>query len=276
MNGFVRASLLGVLLIAAGAVFAAPSKVDPKDVKTTESGLKYAVLKPGAGTAVKKNHQVKVHYTGWLDNGKQFDSSRDGGEPIEFIVGRGMVIPGWDEGLQGMTVGEQRQLVIPPKLAYGDQAVGGDLIPANSTLTFDVELVEIVGLFEPSEKPSKVGEKDLKTTKSGLKYAVLTEGKGTAAKKDQLVTVHYSGWLTNGTKFDSSVDRGQPFRFPLGAGRVIKGWDEGVEGMKPGEKRQLVIPFQLAYGEQGRPPRIPPSSTLIFDVYLIRAEDLKQ
>lgn len=273
MKRIACASLLGVLLIA-GAVFAEPSKVDAKDVKTTESGLKYAILKAGDGPAVKKHTQVKVHYTGWLENGTKFDSSVDRKRPFELTVGAGRVIKGWDEGLQGMSVGEKRQLVIPPKLAYGDREVGGGLIPANSTLTFEVELLEIIGTFEPAEKPAKVEEKDYKLKESGLKYAVLTEGKGASAKKGQRVTVHYSGWLTNGKKFDSSVDRGETFQFGLGAGQVIKGWDEGVEGMKPGEKRQLVIPAKLAYGSQEvGGGLIPANSTLVFDVYLIRAED---
>ena len=120
--------------------------------------------------------------------------------------------------------------------------------------------------------PTKVDPKKFKTTKTGLKYAILKTGKGKPAKAGQNVSVHYTGWLTNGTKFDSSVDRGDPIQFVLGTGRVIPGWDEGVQGMLPGEKRQLKIPYQLAYGEEGRPPVIPPKATLIFDVQLVSAE----
>jgi FKBP-type peptidyl-prolyl cis-trans isomerase len=107
------------------------------------------------------------------------------------------------------------------------------------------------------------------TTASGLQYEVLREGNGPVAKAGQTVSVHYTGWLTNGTKFDSSVDRGQPFDFPLGAGRVIKGWDEGVAGMKVGEKRKLTIPSNLGYGERGAGGVIPPNATLVFDVELL-------
>jgi FKBP-type peptidyl-prolyl cis-trans isomerase len=84
-----------------------------------------------------------------------------------------------------------------------------------------------------------------------------------------MVSVHYTGWLVNGTKFDSSKDRGKPFQFPLGGGQVIKGWDEGVAGMKVGGVRKLIIPFELGYGIRGRPPVIPPSATLIFEVDLL-------
>src|SRR6516165_12245877 len=104
------------------------------------------------------------------------------------------------------------------------------------------------------------------TTPSGLKYEDLQAGTGVAAKSGDTVEVHYTGWLTNGKKFDSSVDRGQPFSFQLGAGRVIKGWDEGVAGMKPGGKRKLTIPSALGYGARGAGGAIPPNADLIFEV----------
>ncbi len=119
--------------------------------------------------------------------------------------------------------------------------------------------------------PTKVADADYQTTPTGLKYAITTPGDGEPARRGQTVTVHYTGWLENGKKFDSSRDRNQPFSFPLGGGRVIKGWDEGVEGMKPGEKRQLVIPANLGYGSRGAGGAIPPGATLIFDVELIEA-----
>jgi FKBP-type peptidyl-prolyl cis-trans isomerase len=107
------------------------------------------------------------------------------------------------------------------------------------------------------------------TTASGLVYEELTIGTGTEAKSGAPVTVHYTGWLTNGTKFDSSKDRDDPFVFNLGAGQVIKGWDEGVAGMKVGGKRKLTIPPQLGYGARGAGSVIPPDATLVFEVELL-------
>lgn len=115
-------------------------------------------------------------------------------------------------------------------------------------------------------------EKKVITTDSGLKYIDVEVGTGKAAKSGDTVDVHYTGKLKNGTKFDSSVDRGQPFTFPLGAGKVIKGWDEGVAGMKEGGKRTLIIPPQLAYGKRGAGNVIPPDAELTFEVELLKVK----
>lgn len=123
---------------------------------------------------------------------------------------------------------------------------------------------------------AETNEASISKTASGLRYVDTVVGTGAEAKAGNSVSVHYTGWLDNhgehGAKFDSSVDRGSPFSFPLGAGRVIKGWDEGVAGMKVGGKRTLMIPAQLAYGVRGAPPAIPPNADLIFDVELLKIQ----
>ncbi len=114
--------------------------------------------------------------------------------------------------------------------------------------------------------------KNVETTSSGLKYLDLVEGKGEQPQTGQMVVVHYTGWLMNGKKFDSSIDRKKPFKFVIGQGQVIPGWDEGISTMKVGGKRRLFIPYQLAYGEHGYPPVIPPKAMLVFDVELLNIE----
>ena len=123
-----------------------------------------------------------------------------------------------------------------------------------------------------SSKEAEVNDPELTTTPSGLKYTDEVVGNGAEAKTGQTAVVHYTGWLLDGKKFDSSKDRGQPFSFPLGRGQVIKGWDEGVVGMRVGGKRTLIIPADLGYGARGAGGVIPPNSTLKFEVELL---DLK-
>ena len=121
------------------------------------------------------------------------------------------------------------------------------------------------------KKDDKKTEDKVVKTDSGLEYVDQKEGTGAAAKAGDSVSVHYTGWLkSNNKKFDSSLDRGEPFKFKLGAGNVIKGWDEGVAGMKVGGKRKLIIPWNLAYGEDGRDPKIPPKADLVFEVELLK------
>jgi peptidylprolyl isomerase len=118
-------------------------------------------------------------------------------------------------------------------------------------------------------KDTKVAKQDTVTTASGLKYIDIKVGNGVVPKTGQIVDVHYTGWLTDGKKFDSSKDRGAPISFPLGQGRVIKGWDEGLSTMKVGGVRKLIIPPAIAYGAAGRAPVIPPNATLVFEVELM-------
>lgn len=125
---------------------------------------------------------------------------------------------------------------------------------------------------EKKEEKKEAKEEKVVTTNSGLKYSELKVGTGDEAKKDDFVTVHYTGWLKDGRKFDSSKDRDEPFKFRLGAGKVIKGWDEGVQGIKVGGKRKLIIPSSLGYGARGAGGVIPPNAELTFEVELLKVE----
>ncbi len=132
------AALIILVAFLAAPTFAAQ---DAKKTVTTASGLKYVDVVVGKGASPVAGKQVRVHYTGTLENGKKFDSSLDRNEPLTFIIGVGQVIPGWDEGVMSMKVGGKRKLIIPPKLGYGARGAGG-VIPPNATLLFDVELVD--------------------------------------------------------------------------------------------------------------------------------------
>jgi len=148
----------------------------------------------------------------------------------------------------------------------------------NTRIAIIVILVVVVALgaffFIQKRNQNKVvtGGGNMITTQSGLQYQDLVVGAGAEAVAGKSVTVHYTGTLQDGSQFDSSVDRNQPFSFILGAGQVIPGWDEGVAGMKVGGKRKLVIPPGLAYGAQGYPPVIPANATLTFDVELLEVK----
>ena len=128
----------------------------------------------------------------------------------------------------------------------------------------------MLGALSPTLLQGATMSETTTTTASGLKYEDIKQGDGDVATAGKTVSVHYTGWLTNGKKFDSSKDRGQPFEFPLGGGRVIKGWDEGVQGMKVGGVRKLTIPSNLAYGSRGAGGAIPPDATLVFEVELLK------
>jgi len=246
----------------------------PADATVTESGLAYKVIKAGTGTKHPgRTTKVAVHYTGWTTDGKMFDSSHKRGKTTTFPLNR--VIAGWTEGVQLMVEGETTRFWIPEDLAYK----GRPGRPAGM-LVFDIELVTIApvkGLSDSRKKqaaeltakyppPADVAAppKDATTTASGLSIKTLTKGTGTRRPgPTDKVEVHYTGWQTDGTTFDSSYKRGKSTSFPLNG--VIKGWTEGLQLMTVGEKARLWIPAKLAYA--GRPGR--PQGMLVFDVELL-------
>lgn len=177
---------------------------------------------------------VRYHYNGTFEDGKKFDSSHDRSSLVAIIVGVGRLITGMDRGLMGMCVNERRRLIVPPHLGYGSIGVAG-LIPPDATLYFDVVLldiwnkadtVQVTILLRPPHCPRMVQDSDF-------------------------VRYHYNGTLLNGTAFDSSYSRGGTYDTYIGSGWLIKGMDQGLLGMCPGEKRKIIIPPFLAYGEKG-------------------------
>ncbi len=245
------------------------------------SGMAYSVDQPGEGREVKPGDVVKVHYTGQLLDGTVFDSSVERGQPLEFPIGQGRVIRGWDEGIPLFRVGGQGTLFIPSELGYGSRGFPG-AIPEWSVLIFDIEVLDA---YDPAEREKAqaeegaraveayVQEAGLKTKKtpSGLHYVITEPGTGEPAEAGRTVSVHYTGKFTDGTVFDSSVERGEPISFPLGQGRVIRGWDEGIALFREGGKGTLVIPPHLGYGSADRGP-IPGGSVLVFDIELVGVE----
>ncbi|EGF80177.1 hypothetical protein BATDEDRAFT_35110 [Batrachochytrium dendrobatidis JAM81] len=243
----------------------------------------------------KLGDQLSMHYTGKLfSNGKKFDSSLDRNQPFQFMLGVGRVIKGWDQGLMDMCIGEKRTLTIPSSLAYGKQGAGG-VIPGDAALVFTVELLDILNkdvepqvidldaqpkgsVKDDKKADTKAGAKDSKappkTLQIGIKKRVSEAECTRKAQKNDQLSMHYTGTLfSTGKKFDSSLDRNQPFEFTLGTGQVIQGWDQGLIGMCVGEKRRLTIPPQLGYGDRGAGTDIPGGATLVFDVELLEIKN---
>jgi len=185
------------------------------------------------------------------------------------------MIRGWELGLNGVAPGAVRWLRLQPAVGYGMQAL--PRVPPNSVLIYRIEIHQItndddavagVDFFPDIDKLK------MQDGREGLKYAVVqepTDVKGSPAVTGKKTKVHYTGWLLDGTMFDSSRERGTPFEFTLGGGHVIRGWDIGVEGMRPGEKRVLVVSPGLGYGSRGAGP-IPPDATLVFLVEYLSQE----
>ncbi len=234
----------------------------------TEGGIAVSDFVLGTGAEAVKGGEVEVHYTGYLTDGTVFDSSVPRNRPFNFELGAGRVIKGWDEGVAGMKVGGKRKLVIPSKLGYAERRAGK--IPPNSTLVFTIELLAVTPPLPPPQPLTAFEGKPLATKKieKNLIAADYKLGDGPEAKATDTVSVHYRGTLKDGTEFDSSLARPKPLVFVLGAGRVIKGWDLGIAGMKVGGLRKLTIPAELAYGERAR-GKIPANADLTFTVELM-------
>jgi peptidylprolyl isomerase len=228
----------------------------------------------GIGHVASTGRKVHIQYVGYdYETGKKFVSSWDQEKPFTFTLGKGEVIPGWEEGLDGLEGGDRRELVIPPDLTEGSYPPG---IPQGKAVVF---VVEAIPSSPPKGEKSAPKPKPTPTTnKTKPKVEVpkgpppkklvikdLEKGKAPSAKAGDELTVEYVGVdYKTGKQFDASWDRGEPFSFELGSGGVIAGWEQGIEGMKVGGRRELIIPPELAYG--------PEKGTLVFVVDLLAIE----
>jgi len=261
-------------------------------VEPTASGLYLIETLPGKGAKIDTGSWVKAHFSVTLIDGKQVFSTQERGEPMEFEFGKKFDTPGFEEGVSKMTKGGKATLIVPSRIAFGETGRGA-MVPPYSTVIYNVEIVDVQSKADHDKQlaeKKKIETAKLETNKkqegdqmkkylvdhkittkptaSGLIYVEKVKGTGTKAVAGKKVKVHYTGTLLNGTKFDSSRDRNEPFEFVLGQGQVIKGWDEGIALMNVGGKATLVIPSNIAYGERDM-GQIPPYSTLVFDVELM-------
>ncbi|MBN3296503.1 peptidyl-prolyl cis-trans isomerase FKBP9 [Amia ocellicauda] len=201
---------------------------------------------------VQMGDHVRYHYNGSFTDGKQFDSSHERATPFSGLVGIGRQITGMDRGIQGMCVNERRKITVPPHLAYGSLGAG-NVIPPDTTLVFDVVLLDI---WNPEDKVQ-------------IRTLYKPEDCKRTVQNSDFIRYHYNGTLLDGTPFDSSYNRKQTYDTYVGEGWLIKGMEEGLVGMCVGEKRNVVIPPFLAYGEKGYGNEIPSQASLTFDVLLL-------
>ena len=261
-------------------------------VAPAPSGLIFIETLAGKGAKIDSGVWVKTHFSVSLIDGKQIFSTTERGEPMEFEFGKKFDTPGFEEGVSKMVKGGKATLIVPSKIAFGE-AGRGAMVPPYSTVIYNVEIVDVQSKADHEKaandkkkaetvklETNKKQEGDLmkkyladhkitaKPTATGLIYVEKVKGTGAKAAAGKKVKVHYTGTLLNGTKFDSSRDRNEPFEFTLGQGQVIKGWDEGIAMMNVGGKATFIIPSSIAYGERDM-GQIPPYSTLVFDVELM-------
>ena len=263
-------------------------------VQPDSNGIYFIELQKGSGNAPVRDMWISVHYSVFMLNGYQLFSSRERAmEPMDFQLGRRFENDGFQMVVERMRKNGIAQAVVPSALAFGEQGAG-DVVPPFTPLYYEIEVLDIMTMEQWDRKQSdkKVAEaiaKDKKAAEektaianylkdnnltpttqlpTGITYVEKVRGSGPMPKIGDKVKVHYTGTLLNGTKFDSSLDGGQPLEFTIGRGEVIMGWDKGIALMTVGSKGILIVPFDQGYGAQGGGP-IPPYSTLVFDLELL-------
>ncbi len=248
-------------------------------------GLLFSIENKGTTAPAKLGDKVVFHFVGKFLDGRVLGDSHQSGNPLNLSCGQNQMLPGggFDKAFQMLGKGGKGQFIVPSDLGLGKQGAQG--IPPGTPLVFDLEVIDILDAAAVKaaevamnakqqtdiEAFAKTNNLAIKKTASGLNYYVETQGTGAKIETGKNVSVHYTGKLLNGTKFDSSLDRGEPIKFPIGMGNVIKGWDEGIPLFNVGGKGKLLIPSYLAYGEQG-PPNIGANAILIFDIEVVGVE----
>jgi len=267
-------------------------------VQPTASGIYYLETKKGTGKSPKPDDYITAHYTVTILGGDRLFSTLDRNEPVDFKFGSQFENKGFMEVIGMMREGGKANAIIPSTMAFGAQGAG-QIVPPFSTLYYDIEFIKVLTNEEFEAKRAKKQEQkkadearleqeentNIKkyladnqivptlTTTTGLIYLETQAGSGVKAAEGKKVKVHYTGKLLDGTKFDSSLDRGEPFSFTLGRNEVIDGWDEGIALMSQGGKATLIIPSKLAYKARGAGEVIPPYATLVFEVELIEVAE---
>lgn len=262
------------------------------NVEADPSGIFFIKTKKGNGKIATAGSFAKMHIVAKTigPQGQEFINTYNDSKPIDLEVGTGQLGIGFETGINKMKVGDKATFIVPFNLAFGAQGMRGYVAPF-STIVYDVELIGLTSKEKMEAERQKEAAKaqadeakginkylsdnkiSVAPTASGLYYVEEVAGTGKQAMAGKSVKVHYTGYLLDGTKFDSSIDRGQPFEFTLGQGQVIPGWDEGVALMKEGGKAKLIIPSKLGYGPRGAGQSIPPNSSLVFEVELIEVAD---
>jgi FKBP-type peptidyl-prolyl cis-trans isomerase len=266
-------------------------------IQPSTTGIYYLETKKGSGKSPFKDGYVTANYTVYLLGGKKLFSTLERGEPVDFKFGSQFENKGFQEVISLMKEGGKANAIVPSSMAFGAQGAGS-VVPPFSTLYYEIELVKIMSNTEfEAKQADKTAKKQAETAQkekgegaaiqkylkdnhltptttlpSGLIYIEKEAGKGPKAVNGKKVKVQYTGKLLNGTVFDSSVERGQPYEFPLGQKAVIEGWDLGIALMNQGGKATLIIPSKLAYKDKGAGKDIPPFSPLVFDVELVEVE----
>jgi FKBP-type peptidyl-prolyl cis-trans isomerase len=235
--------------------------------QTTDSGLRYAILEKGDGDVQPQSGEVvSVHYTGWLEDGTTFDSSVERGQPFSFQLGQQRVIPGWEEGIALLKVGDKARLIIPSELGYGE--AGGGPIPPNATLVFDVELLDIAE--GPPEAPVAVNADDYVVEDNGLQYHDMVVGDGRTVESGLVAVMDVTMWLADGTLIGSTIGTGQPVSATLDGTQLFPGWEDGLMGMKVGGSRQVVVPPELTLRETDvAAGATPPPDNVIIEIDLL-------